>query len=226
MPVEMIEDTQNTIEVFQNDIELYTRLYCEKYNIDDICSISQNRFSGLLNYLYRNIFSNVNLKEDNIYNNGFFSNTNYNAYNQNLINDLVDVYIDLCDCSDKIVSVQGFCKLIGINSDTIYAWCNDKASGRSSEILKKLNAERERTLSERLASGKVNPVGVLGCLNHWHGWSGVGNMQEDKAKQIETLENVRKNAALLSDNLTQDQPQKADNTPLELSDNLTQLQSQ
>ena len=101
-----------------------------------------------------------------------------------------------------------------------------EGSRRSSEIFKKLNSERERTLSDRLASGKVNPVGVLGCLNHWHGWSGVGNMQEDKTKQSITLSDVRKNAALLSDNLTADSAQTADNTPLELSDNLTQLKSQ
>lgn len=223
MPVEKIENTENSIEIFQSDIELYIKLFCEKYEISDLCSISQNRYSALLYYLYLNVFKNINLKMPSVYDNGLFM-TNNNAYNIPLIDSILSLYLYLCDCFDKIISVQGFCKLTGIDEETIYGW--GRASGRGSAICKKLTAERERTLSDRLASGKCNPVGVLGCLNHWHGWSGVGNMQEDKTKQIETLENVRKNAALLSDNLSQDQPQKADNTRLELPDNLTQLESQ
>ena len=30
-------------------------------------------------------------------------------------------------------------------------------------------------------------MGVLGILNHFYGWSGVGNMTEDRQKQAATL---------------------------------------
>ena len=92
--------------------------------------------------------------------------------------------------------------MIGIERETIYEWSRDrdkKVSSRSSDIAKRLTAERERSLADRLASGVKNPVGVLGCLNHWHNWAGVGNMEERKPQQI-SLQDVRKQAVELSDN--------------------------
>ena len=93
--------------------------------------------------------------------------------------------------------------MTGISIETFYEWRDGGAlwaSPKHSEVFKMLNAEREISLSDKLISGKINPVGVLGVLNHFYGWNGVGNMTEDRSKQVATLEDVRKNAALLSDN--------------------------
>ena len=223
MSLEHIKETENTIDVFENDIELYTKIWCEKQDISvqDVITISQNRFNALLGFLYKNVFQNVNLKQDNIYNNGLFMNTNYNGYNMPLVNDICELYISLCDNFDKIISVQGFCRLTGISADSVYHWSEEKASSRSCNIAKKLTAERERTLSDRLASGTKNPVGVLGCLNHWHNWAGVGNMEERKPQQVR-LSDVQKSVALLSDNSPADGRQIEQKQPVKLSDNSTQ----
>ena len=212
MVLEKVNDTENTIDVFKSDIELYIDMWCKENDIEkisDICSISQNRFSALLYYLYLHVFKD-NLKSKDIYSNGLFGNTTYNAYDLELVSDVCEIYMFLCDTFDKIISVQGFCKLTGITDETIYEWSRDakKATSRSSAIAKKLTKERERTLADRLASGVKNPVGVLGCLNHWHNWAGVGNMEERKPQQI-TLADVQKNAALLSDNSGSDAAQIA-----------------
>ena len=222
MVLEKVSDTENTIDIFRNDIELYIDMWCKENDIEkvsDICSISQNRFSALLYYLYLHVFKD-NLKSNDRYNNGLFGNTTYNAYNLELVSDVCDIYMFLCDTFDKIISVQGFCKMTGITDETVYEWSRDskKASSRSSEIAKKLTKERERTLADRLASGVKNPVGVLGCLNHWHNWAGVGNMEERKPQQI-SLQDVRKQAVELSDNSRQAAEQIAVLDNKKLSDN-------
>ena len=219
--MEVVQDTVNTIDIFKSDVDMYIKLFCEENNIDDLCSISQNRFNALLYYLYLHVFKD-NLKSNDRYNNGLFGDTTYNAYDIDLLCDVVDLYCFISDQYDKIISVQGFCKLTGISQNTLYEWGNGnrcvKVSSRSSEIFKRLTAERERTLADRLASGVKNPVGVLGCLNHWHNWAGVGNMEERKPQQI-TLADVRKDAALLSDNSRQAVEQIAVLDNKKLSDN-------
>lgn len=221
MTLEHVENTENTIEIFENEIELYIKLFCEENNIDDLCSISQNRFNALLYYLYLHVFKD-NLKSNNTYSNGLFGDTTYNAYDIDLLCDVVDLYCFISDQYDKIISVQGFCKLTGISQNTLYEWGNGnrcvKVSSRSSEIFKRLTAERERTLADRLASGVKNPVGVLGCLNHWHNWAGVGNMEERKPQQI-SLQDVRKQAVELSDNSGGAALQIAEKQDHKLSDN-------
>ena len=171
---------------------------------------------------------NINLKQDNLYSNGLFNNTNYNAYNIDLVSELLDVYMLLCDTYDKIINVAGFCRMTGITDETIYSWGRggNGATPRSTAICKKLTSERERTLSDRLASGKVNPVGVIAYLNHCHGWAGIGNMHEDKTKQNISLADVRKNAALLSDNLSEDRNSQTEKMPDKLCDNSKQLETQ
>lgn len=219
--MEHIEHTENTIDIFKSDIELYVKLWCEENNVEDICSISQNRYNALLYYLYLHVFKD-NLKSKECRDNGLF-NTSFNAYDMDLIESIVDIYIFMSDQYDKIISVQGFCRLTGISDSVLYEWSNDdrrmrKASSRSTDIVKKLTNERERTLADRLASGVKNPVGVLGCLNHWHNWAGVGNMEERKPEKV-SLADVRQNAALLSDNSRQAAEQIAVLDNKKLSDN-------
>lgn len=221
--MDVVQSTDNTIDVFMSDIDMYIKLWCEDNGIDnpmDICSISQNRFSALLYYLYLHVFKDADLKDHNKYDNGLFI-TNFNAYNLDLLCDIADIYMYLCDTYDKIISVDGYCKLVGVHKDTVYEWARDdknKASSRSSYLAKKLTAERERTLADRLASGVKNPVGVLGCLNHWHNWAGVGNMEERKPQQI-SLSDVRRQASELSDNSSGVVAQIVEKGRSELSDN-------
>ena len=78
----------------------------------------------------------------------------------------------MCYEYSKEVSVLGFSKMTGIVLDTLYQWVNNPDSERgSSEIVKNLQVEREESLSNKLASGKGNPVGILGILNRHYGWN-------------------------------------------------------
>ena len=124
--MEVVTNTENSIEIFENDIELYISLWCDTQNISvsDIVTISQNRYNSLLYYLYRHIFKDADLKCKDMSYSGVL-NTNNNAYNIPLIESICDVYIDLCDRFDKIVNVEGFCRLIGIDKETVYEWSRD-----------------------------------------------------------------------------------------------------
>ena len=175
-------DGDNVIDIFSDDIDKYITLYCETYKIENLKKESQNVFTGLLGYLNKKVFKHYN----------FYSDLNKQWIDYKKLYPVLDFYISLCDLYDKMISSYGFSRLIGIPENTLYQFNSmERASADGMKILKRLNAERERTLAERLASGKVNPVGVLGCLNHWHGWSGIGNMTEDREKQVASLETIR-----------------------------------
>ena len=89
---------------------------------------------------------------------------------------------------DKEISAIGFSKLICINRDTITDWGNNinKISTKGYAIYKKLHDEREESLSNKLVSGKQNPVGVLGVLNRHYQWNMPGVSRETANKQVLT----------------------------------------
>ena len=98
----------------------------------------------------------------------------------------------MCYEYSKEVSILGFSKLTGITKETIYTWLNGAELSRgTSAIAKKLNTEREESLSNKLVSSKGNPVGVLGILNRHYGWNmgqPRGTDSRQKAPDIPTIE--------------------------------------
>ena len=95
--------------------------------------------------------------------------------------EVLEYYIYLCDIYSKAVSVQGFSTLTGIDYTIIYDWkngVNRNLNSLYSDIYKRLDGERERTLSDLLVSGKRQPIGVLAVLNHEKGWNLPGTSKE------------------------------------------------
>ena len=80
---------------------------------------------------------------------------------------------------------MGFSKLVGITNEIISMWGNDnnKLSSKSFEIYKKLQQEREESLSNKLADGKQNPVGVIAMLNRHYGWASPYTADANRQKQ-------------------------------------------
>lgn len=187
--MERVTETENTIEVFENDIDLYLHQFCEDNDIDDLKRESQSVWNSCLRYIYTHVFKpNNNILKDhnniNINNNDIPSNCN--MYNYNLLNELVDYYIyNMCFKYDKEVSILGFTSLTGISESVIYEWanCNNKLSKSGLEIYKKLNTFREESLSNKLATGNKNPVGILAILNRHYQWNmpGVSREQANKS---------------------------------------------
>ena len=170
--IQEINTTDQKVEVYNNRIEESIANYCIDHNLDheDLYKIDQSRWNSVLLYVYKQVFKPNKEKDNRVYRYNEKSNIDYS--NKQLIDDICDIYINLCYEYSKEVSIMGFSKLTGISLDTIYEWLNGGDSARgSSEVVKRLSREREESLSDKLASGKGNPVGILGILNRHYGWN-------------------------------------------------------
>ena len=184
--MEKVQNQEQTIEVFENDIQMYLTMFCEENGIEDMKKESQSVWNGALRYIRRHVFNNKDLLKEpnNIYNTNNIIASNYNMYNYELVNNICDIYIDLCFINDKEVSIIGFSNLTGIDNETINVWGNNdsKLSSRSFGIYKKLNEFREESLSNKLVTGKQNPVGILGVLNRHYQWNLPGVSREQASR--------------------------------------------
>ena len=181
------DQQQDTIEVFENDIQLYLKMFCEEQKIKDIKRESQAVWNSALRYIYRHVFRDTDrLKSHtNISVNNNTIPSTFNAYDYKKVLDVLDIYIfDMCMRYDKEVSIIGFSTLTGIDQSVIYDWGNNsnKLSETSSEIYKKLNQFREESLSDKLATGNKNPVGILAILNRHYQWNLPGVSKEQTLK--------------------------------------------
>lgn len=207
--MEKVQDRAQTIEVFENDIQMYLSMFCEEQGIDDMKKESQAVWNAALMYIKRHVFSNKDLlkQSNNIYNSNSIMDSNYNMYNYELLYNILEYYIYLCNMYNKEISSMGYSKLIGISNEIISMWGNDnnKLSSKSFEIYKKLNQEREESLSNKLADGKQNPVGVIAILNRQYGWASPYTSDSNRQKRALTADELPKldssNCAEISNNL-------------------------
>lgn len=175
------------VQVFENDIDLYLRRFCEENNINDLKKESQSVWNSCLRFIYKNVFKNGILKQRKCIDNpnSKISST-YNSYNYELVLDILDIYIyEMCMKFDKEVSIIGFSTLTGIDESVIYDWKNrsTKLSATSADIYQKLNQYREETLSNKLMSSKQSPIGVIAMLNHHYGWASPYTSDARKQQQ-------------------------------------------
>ncbi len=189
------DQQQDEIEVFENDIQLYLKMFCEEQKIKDIKKESQAVWNSALRYIYRHVFKDTDrLKSHtNISVNNNTIPSTFNAYDYKKVLDVLDIYIfDMCMRYDKEVSIIGFSTLTGIDQSVIYDWGNNsnKLSETSSEIYKKLNQFREESLSDKLATGNKNPVGILAILNRHYQWNLPGVSKEQSSRQALTADKL------------------------------------
>ena len=194
--MEKVQEQEQTIEVFENDIQLYLTMFCEENGIEDLKKESQSVWNGALRYIRRHVFNNKDVLKSkdniNIYNNNIPST--FNAYNYDTVNSVCDIYIDLCFINDKEVSIIGFSNLTGIDNETINVWGNNdnKLSSLSFGIYKKLSQFREESLSNKLVTGNKNPVGVIAVLNRQYGWASPYTSDSNRQKRSLTAAELPK----------------------------------
>lgn len=196
--VEMQEINNNTVDVFKSDIDMYINLWMEERHVEDLCKVSQNRWYNCCKYIYEHVFK-VNpkyLKDDNNIN---------NAYDTNKVNEVLDIYIDLCNDYEKVVNIVGFTFFTGIHRDTLNGWVNGVQLGSSgSDICKKLDEMREESLVGLQVSGKGNPMNYMPSLNKYCGFNMPGVRDQGPRARALTASELPKlgngNCARLPDN--------------------------
>lgn len=175
--------TEDGIEVYFTEIHAALKDYIDDRQIEDMGKETQNRWNAALIYIYNTVFKGTDkLKRDN-YNTGnlmYGKSSNNNAYDINIINRVCDYYIALCYEYDKEISINGFSKMTGVDTDLIYKWGGkpgkyaegiQEVGAAGLDLHKKLTEERQESLSGMLISGKRPPVAILGALNRWYGWN-------------------------------------------------------
>lgn len=194
--MERVQDKDQKVEVFENDVDLYLKLFCEEQNIEDLKAESQSVWNAALMYVKRHVFSTSDIlkSSNNIINNNSIMDSNYNQYNYDLVDSVCDYYIYLCMRYDKEVSAIGFSLLTGIGRYTIATWRDgrNKLSTKSLDIAKKIYDYREESLSNKLVTGKQNPVGVLGVLNRHYAWNLPGVSKERTSERALTAAELPK----------------------------------
>ena len=185
--MQKVVDAGETIELYENDIDLYLHQFQDEQGIDDLRTVPQSVWNAALMYIQRHVFNDKSkLKQgSNIYTGNTIMETNCNSYNYDVLDDIVNYYIYICNTNNKEISLMGFSKLTGIDIDTISLWGNDsnRLSSKSLGIYKKLMQEREESLSNKLADGKQNPVGVIAMLNRHYGWASPYTSDSNRQKQ-------------------------------------------
>lgn len=188
--MERVTDQEQTTEVFENDIQLYLSMFCERDGIDDMREQPQSVWNAALRYIYHHVFKGGVLRQRK-----YISKpdspvkSTYNAYDYDKVLGVLDIYIfDMCMRYNKEVSILGFSTLTGIDESIIYDWGNNstKLSNTSTKIYKKLRQYREESLSNKLATGKQNPVGVIAMLNRHYGWASPYTADSNRQKQALT----------------------------------------
>jgi hypothetical protein len=207
--MEKVQETAETPEVFQNDIELYLSQFCEEHNIEDMTKEPQSRWNAALMYINKYVFSDKSIlklnKNINKNNTNCIMDSNFYMYDYDKLEYILYIYYYLCAVYDKECSIMGYSLLTGINYDTLMDWGADerKLSTKGFDIVQKLRIFREESLSNKLATGKKNPVGILAILNRHYAWNLPGVSRESAAKVIKTaseLPQLSQNNTQLTDN--------------------------
>jgi hypothetical protein len=205
-----VEQDNNIMDVFENDIDTYLHLFQDEQEIEDLRSVPQSVWNACLMFIQRHVFKDRSILKqgNNIYNSDSIMDSNYNMYNYDVLYSILEYYIYLCNVYNKEVSSMGYSKLVGISNEIISMWGNDnnKLSSRSFEIYKKLSQEREESLSNKLADGKQNPVGVIAMLNRHYGWASPYTADSNRQKQSLTAQELPKLGDLSSNCTTENQP--------------------
>lgn len=202
--VEMQEINNNTVDVFKSDIDMYINLWMEERHVEDLCKVSQNRWYNCCKYIYEHVFK-VNpkyLKDDNNIN---------NAYDTDKVNEVLDIYIDLCNDYEKVVNIVGFTFFTGIHRDTLNGWVNGvQLASSGSDICKKIDEMREESLVGLQVSGKGNPMNYMPSLNKYCGFNMPGVRDQGARARALTASELPKlgngNCARLPDNFDNSSP--------------------
>lgn len=164
--------TENGIEVYEHDIKYYAEEYIsqlpEKEN-----SINNNPslFTGMVKYIYKHLFKPG--KRDKV---KYNANTVLDTGDIELLNNIWEVYTELCYKYNKRPTILNFSLLIGIDNRTIDTWRRgefrageDGASSAHSQTVKKWLAECESSLVD--GATERNSVGCIFALKANYGYT-------------------------------------------------------
>ena len=109
--------TDSGIEVYEDNIYIALDQYIKERGIKDMSKETQGRWNAALMFIRKQVFANSQ---------ELMSEVNMSMYDEYKVNQICDIYINLCYEYDKEISINGFSFLTGIHRDTIYTWGNEE----------------------------------------------------------------------------------------------------
>ena len=163
---------ENGIEVYEHDIKYYADEYISQLpEKEDSINNNPSLFTGMIKYIYKHLFKPG--KKDKV---KYNANTNLDTGDIDLLNNIWEVYTELCYKYNKRPTILNFSLLIGIDNRTIDTWRRgefrageDGASSAHSQTVKKWLAECESSLVD--GATERNSVGCIFALKANYGYT-------------------------------------------------------
>lgn len=160
---------------------------------DAICKCNQNSFVACCEFVRRSVINRADLliTESHAPNSGCVVHNE--VYDPDKIAMLADIYINCCYLYDKIPSVLGFSKMIGVNYVTISKWI--KADGLSSsnrvnkqkDAINSIKASRALSLQNVAVTGGKGTVGCIAVLNN-EVWNNQNRIEDTSSRVLSLAE--------------------------------------
>ena len=113
-----------------------------------------------------------------------------NAYDRDKVYVLYEyIYKKICNKYTKIISIQGFTDMTGIDNQTIYDWTAKGLSANGIDFHEKIMKDNEQSVTALMTGDKGIPTKYLAMLNRYHGWNMPGVSREvPKMKELGAAE--------------------------------------
>lgn len=175
----------NTVNA-ENETEVYTsKIYelADEYinqleDPDAIKGMNKGVFTGMIKYIYLNLFKNNPLDNGNIQE----------------LDDVWNIYTSLCYKYSKRPTILSFSIMIGVNNDTINAWKNgeyrNKPGSLHSRTVKRWLAECESALLDGAVEN--NGIGCIFALKANYGYTETAPAQVPySGEQRQSIEEIQ-----------------------------------
>lgn len=156
------------IEVYENQIEYYSREYIETLT-DPSDIYNSSVFTGMVKYIYRKVFMPTK-KRVSVNRNSNKSIVNYDDIE--LLDSLFNIYTELCYRYKKRPTILNYSLMVGLDNITINSWKNGKYRNSSPiyrETVKKWFSECESALYDGAIEN--NSIGCIFALKANYGYS-------------------------------------------------------
>lgn len=151
---------ENGAEIYETKIHYFADEYINTLSDPESINNNPSLFTGMIKYIYKHLFKNNPVNNDDI----------------SVLDNIFDIYTELCYRYNKRPTLLNFSLLVGISNDTFNAWKNGEyrageggASSAHSLTVKKWLKECESSLVD--GATERNSVGCIFALKANYGYT-------------------------------------------------------
>lgn len=162
---------ENGVEIYETKIHYFADDYINTLNDPESINNNPSLFTGMIKHIYKNLFK-PKRSDKVLYN----SNSVLDTGDIELLNNIWDIYTELCYKYNKRPTLLNFSLLVGVSNDTFTTWeqgeyrgGGDGAGSAHSRTVKKWRKECESSLVD--GATERNSVGCIFALKANYGYT-------------------------------------------------------